>query len=71
MRLQLSLLSALVATGHAANYNGPLRPQVHYSPPENFMNDPNGLFFDPSEGVYHLYYQRMPQSISYICITTS
>lgn len=43
----------------ASDYTGPLRPQVHYSPPTNFMNDPNGMFLD-SEGVYHLYYQYNP-----------
>ncbi|KAK3076103.1 hypothetical protein LTS18_013914, partial [Coniosporium uncinatum] len=38
------------------NYDGPLRPQVHFSPPANFMNDPNGMFVD-ADGLYHLYYQ--------------
>jgi hypothetical protein len=38
------------------NYNGPLRPQIHFSSPVNFMNDPNGFFHDDL-GVYHLYYQ--------------
>jgi beta-fructofuranosidase len=38
------------------NYTGALRPQIHFSPPTNFMNDPNGMFLD-AEGVYHLYYQ--------------
>ncbi|KAF7879417.1 hypothetical protein EAF04_000613 [Stromatinia cepivora] len=41
------------------NYTGALRPQIHYSPPQNFMNDPNGLFRD-ANGVYHLYYQYNP-----------
>lgn len=40
------------------NYDGPLRPQIHFSPPTGFMNDPNGMFKD-AEGVYHLYYQCM------------
>lgn len=35
--------------------NGILRPQLHFSPPENWMNDPNGPFF--YNGLYHLYYQ--------------
>ncbi|HEY5894637.1 MAG TPA: glycoside hydrolase family 32 protein [Chthoniobacterales bacterium] len=36
-------------------YDEQYRPQFHYSPPVNFMNDPNGLvYFD---GTYHLYFQ--------------
>lgn len=40
----------------AANYTGDLRPQVHFSVPQNFMNDPNGLF-RAADGTWHLYYQ--------------
>lgn len=38
------------------NYGGQYRPQIHFSPPKGFMNDPNGMFVDAS-GLYHLYYQ--------------
>ena len=38
------------------NYSGPLRPQIHFSPPIDFMNDPNGCFLD-ADGTWHLYYQ--------------
>ncbi|KAI9779025.1 MAG: hypothetical protein M1816_003773 [Peltula sp. TS41687] len=44
------------------NYTGALRPQIHYSPPQGFMNDPNGMFLDPT-GVWHLYYQYNPTDI--------
>ncbi|KAI0147227.1 glycosyl hydrolase [Xylariaceae sp. FL1272] len=44
------------------DYTGPLRPQVHFSPPQNFMNDPNGMFLD-ANGTWHLYYQYNPTGV--------
>ncbi|KAI4233756.1 MAG: hypothetical protein L6R40_006988 [Gallowayella cf. fulva] len=44
------------------DYTGALRPQIHYSPPRGFMNDPNGMFLD-ADGIYHLYYQYNPTDI--------
>lgn len=40
----------------AGNYTGLWRPQMHFSPPKGFMNDPNGMHRDAS-GTWHLYYQ--------------
>ncbi|KAK1726532.1 hypothetical protein CaCOL14_012232 [Colletotrichum acutatum] len=44
------------------DYNGAYRPQVHFSPPQHFMNDPNGMFRD-ANGVWHLYYQYNPTGV--------
>lgn len=36
------------------------RPQFHFSPPEKWMNDPNGMVYYAGE--YHLFYQYYPDS---------
>lgn len=36
------------------------RPQLHFSPKEKWMNDPNGMVY--FEGEYHLFYQYYPDS---------
>ncbi len=42
---------------------GDNRPGVHFSPPEGWVNDPNGLIY--YEGYYHLYYQYYPDGLTH------
>ena len=37
-----------------------MRPQLHFTAPQNWMNDPNGLIY--YQGQYHLFYQCFPYS---------
>jgi len=41
-------------------YTEQYRPQIHFSPKSQWMNDPNGMVF--YEGEYHLFYQYYPDS---------
>ena len=63
LRRWLLVLLACVATPLAtaaadAPYAEAYRPQYHYSPPQQWMNDPNGLVY--YDGEYHLFYQYNP-----------
>jgi fructan beta-fructosidase len=37
----------------------PFRPQFHFTPSENWMNDPNGMVY--YDGEYHLFFQYFPE----------
>lgn len=51
--------AALTATASTPpSYTEPYRPQFHFSPAENWMNDPNGLVY--YRGEYHLFFQYNP-----------
>jgi fructan beta-fructosidase len=61
------LLMIMVACGTiqekkviTAGYDEPYRPQIHFSPKEKWMNDPNGMVYYDS--TYHLFYQYYPDS---------
>lgn len=41
-------------------YSEQYRPQYHFSPEANWMNDPNGMVY--LDGEYHLFYQYYPDS---------
>ena len=50
-----------VSIGNAQDtYHEMYRPQVHFSPKEKWVNDPNGMVY--YKGVYHLFFQYYPDS---------
>ena len=63
-----------VACGPGQEVSGPAfpeaeRPRYHLMDNHNEENDPNGPFFDPVHGVFHLFYQvgRGPSRVN-VCL---
>ena len=65
--LSISLFAGIYSMGQADPplsaplYKEHFRPQLHFSPKEKWMNDPNGLVY--YQGSYHLFFQYYPGDI--------
>ncbi len=64
LAIGLTIGQLLVASLHAQTNSQWMkeqyRPQIHFSPQEKWMNDPNGMLF--YKGTYHLFFQYYPDS---------
>ncbi|MBS1520761.1 MAG: glycoside hydrolase family 32 protein [Bacteroidetes bacterium] len=58
--LIIGLLASTTVMAQKPAYKEQYRPQIHFSPPAHWMNDPNGLLY--YKGTYHLFYQYYPKA---------
>src|SRR6202000_1387690 len=56
----LLLLISSAALAQNETYREQYRPQIHFSPPAHWMNDPNGMVY--FNGIYHLFFQYYPKA---------
>ena len=65
--LTFSTLLLIVLTGCCSKMktDEPFRSLYHHSPLANWMNDPNGMFYDEAAQVWHLYYQHNPSGTTW------
>lgn len=61
--LSAALLAPQAVASGTQPYTETYRPQFHYTPQKNWMNDPNGLVY--YKGEYHLFYQYNPNGNSW------
>ena len=58
--LAIALASCVNQPAHHPT-DEPFRSVYHHTPDANWMNDPNGMFYDEANGIWHLYYQYYPE----------
>eukprot|EP00914_Ancora_sagittata_P014889 GHVO01029237.1.p1 GENE.GHVO01029237.1~~GHVO01029237.1.p1 ORF type:complete len:631 (-),score=48.93 GHVO01029237.1:99-1967(-) len=64
MKVRNGLILSALAFGQST-YKETYRPQFHFTPPANWMNDPNGMVADSNTQTYHLNYQYHPWGMTW------
>ena len=54
------LTMAIVSEAKEIDYDDGIYPNYHVRPSKNWINDPNGPFYDPLHEKYHLFFQHNP-----------
>ena len=57
------ILLLIINISLAQTMNEQHRPQIHFSPKSNWINDPNGMVYD--KGIYHLFFQYYPNGTTW------
>lgn len=62
VKIDILIAASLIALSSysSALYDELYRPQLHFSPPSGWMNDPNGIVYH--DGLFHLFFQYNPFS---------
>jgi fructan beta-fructosidase len=60
-RVKESTTQVVLSSDTVQLYAEKHRPQLHFSPKEHWMNDPNGMVY--YKGEYHLFYQHYPDGM--------
>jgi sucrose-6-phosphate hydrolase SacC (GH32 family) len=53
-------ISTINAQTKSNDIDEKFRPQIHFTPDKNWVNDPNGMVY--YKGKYHLFFQHSPNS---------
>ncbi|MEY4919942.1 MAG: hypothetical protein RLZZ431_1124, partial [Bacteroidota bacterium] len=53
-------ISSINAQTKSNDIDEKYRPQIHFTPEKNWVNDPNGMVY--YKGKYHLFFQHSPNS---------